>query len=89
MTTFEELQFNWCISADDFIESLKDLSPREKKILELRFGIKDGITRTLLDVAKEFGVTRERIRQIEAKALDRMRYITNKGNTYKADLENQ
>ena len=51
----------------------KDLSPREQKILDMRFGLKDGITHTLEEVGKEFGVTRERIRQIEAKALEKIR----------------
>ncbi|OPL12094.1 MAG: RNA polymerase subunit sigma [Firmicutes bacterium ML8_F2] len=54
-------------------EILIDLSPREQKILEMRFGLKDGVTHTLEEVGQEFGVTRERIRQIEAKALERMR----------------
>jgi len=54
-------------------EILIDLSPREQKILEMRFGLKDGITHTLEEVGKEFGVTRERIRQIEAKSLERIR----------------
>ncbi|PIV10462.1 MAG: RNA polymerase sigma factor RpoD [Candidatus Portnoybacteria bacterium CG03_land_8_20_14_0_80_41_10] len=54
-------------------EILTDLSPREQKILEMRFGLIDGITHTLEEVGQEFGVTRERIRQIEAKALERMR----------------
>jgi len=52
---------------------LIDLSPREQKILEMRFGLIDGIIHTLEEVGQEFGVTRERIRQIEAKALERMR----------------
>ena len=52
---------------------LKDLSPREQKILEMRFGLKDGIHHTLEEVGKEFDVTRERIRQIEAKALEKIR----------------
>ncbi|NCC70834.1 RNA polymerase sigma factor RpoD, partial [bacterium] len=52
---------------------IDELQPREKKILEMRFGIIDGITHTLEEVGQEFGVTRERIRQIEAKALDKIR----------------
>lgn len=54
-------------------EILKDLTPREQKILSMRFGLEDGITHTLEEVGKEFGVTRERIRQIEAKALEKIR----------------
>jgi len=58
----------------DYIkEAVKDLSPREKKILEMRFGLDDGVTHTLEEVGKEFGVTRERIRQIESKALDKIK----------------
>lgn len=53
-------------------EFLDFLSPREQKILRLRFGIGDGRTHTLEEVGKEFGVTRERIRQIEAKALQKL-----------------
>jgi RNA polymerase primary sigma factor len=58
---------------DQVKEILNDLTPREQKILEMRFGLTDGITRTLEEVGKEFGVTRERIRQIEAKALEKIR----------------
>jgi len=54
-------------------EILVDLSPREQKILNMRFGLDDGVTHTLEQVGKEFGVTRERIRQIEAKALEKIR----------------
>lgn len=52
---------------------LKDLDPREQKILKMRFGLDDGVTHTLEEVGKEFGVTRERIRQIESKALERIK----------------
>ena len=54
-------------------EILHDLDPREQKILKMRFGLEDGVTHTLEEVGEEFGVTRERIRQIEAKALERMK----------------
>jgi RNA polymerase primary sigma factor len=53
-------------------DAIKDLVPREQKILEMRFGLNDGVTHTLEEVGQEFGVTRERIRQIEAKALERI-----------------
>lgn len=53
-------------------EAMKDLSPREQKILEMRFGLTDGVSHTLEEVGKEFDVTRERIRQIEAKALEKI-----------------
>jgi len=54
-------------------EFLKFLAPREQKILKMRFGLEDGRTHTLEEVGKEFGVTRERIRQIEAKALQKLK----------------
>lgn len=54
-------------------ESLVFLSPREQKILKMRFGLEDGRTHTLEEVGKEFGVTRERIRQIEAKSLQKLK----------------
>ncbi|MFH1947159.1 MAG: sigma-70 family RNA polymerase sigma factor [Candidatus Magasanikbacteria bacterium] len=57
----------------DYIrEAMTDLSPREQKILEMRFGLTDGVTHTLEEVGREFDVTRERIRQIEAKALEKI-----------------
>ncbi len=52
---------------------INDFSPREQKILKMRFGLEDGITHTLEEVGQEFGVTRERIRQIEAKSLEKIR----------------
>lgn len=55
---------------------LNELTEREKKVLQLRFGLKDGHTRTLEEVGKEFNVTRERIRQIEGKALRKLRHPT-------------
>jgi RNA polymerase primary sigma factor len=57
-------------------EVLNSLTPREKKVLELRFGLADGRSRTLEEVGQEFGVTRERIRQIEAKALRKLKHPT-------------
>jgi RNA polymerase primary sigma factor len=54
-------------------EIVNDLTPREQKILDMRFGLTDGVTHTLEEVGKVFSVTRERIRQIEAKALDKIR----------------
>jgi len=51
---------------------VQELTPREQKILEMRFGLHDGVSHTLEEVGQEFGVTRERIRQIEAKALERI-----------------
>ena len=53
---------------------LSTLTPREAKVLKLRFGLEDGRSRTLEEVGKEFNVTRERIRQIEAKALRKLRH---------------
>ncbi len=61
------------IIRDQLQEILADLPPKEKKIIEMRNGLLDGVFHTLEDVGKEFGVTRERIRQIEAKALEKMR----------------
>ncbi|MBP1737483.1 MAG: polymerase, sigma 38 subunit, RpoS [Oscillospiraceae bacterium] len=59
---------------EQLVEVLGTLTPREEKVLKLRFGIEDGRTRTLEEVGKEFNVTRERIRQIEAKALRKLRH---------------
>jgi RNA polymerase primary sigma factor len=59
---------------EQLMNVLGTLTPREEKVLRLRFGIEDGRTRTLEEVGKEFNVTRERIRQIEAKALRKLRH---------------
>ena len=59
---------------EQLMSVLATLTPREEKVLRLRFGIEDGRTRTLEEVGKEFNVTRERIRQIEAKALRKLRH---------------
>ncbi|HHU23056.1 MAG TPA: RNA polymerase sigma factor RpoD [Clostridiales bacterium] len=59
---------------EQLMSVLSTLTPREEKVLRLRFGIEDGRTRTLEEVGKEFNVTRERIRQIEAKALRKLRH---------------
>lgn len=59
---------------EQLMEVLDTLTDREKKVLTLRFGLEDGRARTLEEVGKEFNVTRERIRQIEAKALRKLRH---------------
>jgi RNA polymerase primary sigma factor len=57
-------------------EVLKSLAPREREVIELRFGLRDGTPRTLDEVAKQYGITRERIRQIEARGLLKLRQPT-------------
>ena len=61
------------ILRDQVGEILNDLSEKERNILEMRHGLMDGITHTLEEVGQKFGVTRERIRQIEAKAHEKIR----------------
>ena len=53
---------------------LKSLTPREERVIALRFGLEDGHARTLEELGREFNVTRERVRQIEAKALRKLRH---------------
>ncbi len=68
----ESASFN--LLKEQINDVLSTLTPREEKVLRLRFGLEDGRTRTLEEVGKEFEVTRERIRQIEAKALRKLRH---------------
>lgn len=72
-TTPPSLEAGRTLLRERLKEILVDLTPREQKILAMRFGLEDGTTHTLEEVGNEFGVTRERIRQIEAKALERIR----------------
>ncbi|WP_423788626.1 RNA polymerase sigma factor RpoD [Lawsonibacter celer] len=65
---------SFALLKEQLVDVLGTLTPREEKVLKLRFGIEDGRTRTLEEVGKEFNVTRERIRQIEAKALRKLRH---------------
>ncbi len=65
---------SYTLLKEQLIDVLDTLTPREEKVLKLRFGLEDGRSRTLEEVGKEFNVTRERIRQIEAKALRKLRH---------------
>ncbi|MCD7753938.1 MAG: sigma-70 family RNA polymerase sigma factor, partial [Clostridiales bacterium] len=65
---------SYTLLKEQLTEVLSTLTPREEKVLKLRFGLEDGRTRTLEEVGKQFHVTRERIRQIEAKALRKLRH---------------
>ena len=65
---------SYTLLKDQLEEVMNTLTPREAKVLKLRFGLEDGKSRTLEEVGKEFNVTRERIRQIEAKALRKLRH---------------
>ena len=65
---------SFTLMKEQLMSVLDTLTPREEKVLRLRFGLDDGRQRTLEEVGKEFNVTRERIRQIEAKALRKLRH---------------
>lgn len=67
-------QAAYTLLKEQLFKVLRELTPREEQVLKLRFGLTDGRTRTLEEVGKEFNVTRERIRQIEAKALRKLRH---------------
>jgi RNA polymerase primary sigma factor len=67
---------------DQLSSVLEYLTPREQKILKMRYGLEDGRTHTLEEVGEEFKVTRERIRQIEAKALRKLRHPSKKFKEY-------
>ncbi len=71
--TAPDQEVSHSILTDQITEILDTLSEKERKILEMRHGLLDGTYHTLEEVGKEFGVTRERIRQIEAKALEKIR----------------
>lgn len=61
----------------ELAKAIKTLPPREQDIIALRFGLLDGGIRTLEEIGKKYGVTRERIRQLEAKALEKIRLFMN------------
>jgi RNA polymerase primary sigma factor len=65
---------SFSLMKEQLLDVLDTLTPREEKVLRLRFGLDDGRQRTLEEVGREFNVTRERIRQIEAKALRKLRH---------------
>ena len=68
-------------------EALSELKPKEQQVLRLRFGLDDGQERTLDEIGKQFGVTRERIRQIEAKAIKKLRSPKNSRRLKGYDLQ--
>ena len=72
-TTSPSIDAGRALLRERLTEILVDLTPREQKILSMRFGLENGVTHTLEEVGRVFGVTRERIRQIEAKALEKIR----------------
>ena len=64
---------------DQTAQVLRTLTPREEKVIKMRFGLEDGSEHTLEEVGQSFAVTRERIRQIEAKALRKLRHPARRG----------
>ncbi len=75
MRNNQQLNREVILNMDDIQLLFSSLQEKERKIILMRYGITDGVTHTLEEVGKEFGVTRERIRQIEAKAHEKMRQI--------------
>ena len=71
---FCRMRLHFVLLHEQLMEVLKTLTPREQQVLSLRFGLYDGQPRTLEEVGKQFHVTRERIRQIEDKALRKLRH---------------
>jgi RNA polymerase primary sigma factor len=65
---------SFAMMQDDIVSVLQGLSARERRVLELRFGLSDGMPRTLEEVGREFGITRERVRQIESKTFCKLRH---------------
>ena len=74
LTKTRDEDWKICSSLKEIEKVLQTLTPREEKVIRLRFGLEDGKSRTLEEVGQMFGVTRERIRQIEAKALRKLRH---------------
>ena len=75
LTTGQRIEDRLDLLLEELMEAVLDsLTGRERRVLQLRFGLEDGRARTLEEVGKEFNVTRERIRQIEAKALRKLRH---------------
>jgi len=69
-----EEQASWKLLGEQLKEAMGDLTPRERRVIETRFGLNDEPSKTLEDIGQEFGLTKERIRQIEKEALAKLRH---------------